>query len=125
MEQQILDIIRELFGTTKMWDGTRTGFRHTLPMSLNNWDELKNKLKAEIPEYKRWPAKYTANVTGDFGMRFKEIKFTRILEDIFGGSWYFDDIDLVQGDTTIVSIAKDMTFDYMIACVESTPNIRK
>jgi hypothetical protein len=56
----------------------------------------------------------------------KYMYYTDLLSDVYGDAWYFDDIDLVQGDRTIVSFWQKfgMTFKQLIENIKKSPRLR-
>ena len=124
MQKQILEAVLKLFGDKIIWDGEKW-FGRSLPMSQNDWDVLRVELKNTIDGYKRWPSKYTQKWPDNFGFEFREVHFTKLFEDIYGDSWYFDDVDLVQSDRTIVTIKKNMTFKEMYELIEKSPRLER
>lgn len=91
-----------------------------LPMSINDWKTLKDEIGL-----KRIPNKYIERTRDRWGTS-RDLSYCHLLKDIYGQSWYFDDMDLVQDDRTIVSLfgLDGLTFKQLIAHIKDSNYIK-
>jgi len=93
----------------------------SLPMSDWDWSNLKKEVGL-----KRIPNKYVDKIWDRFGAA-RQLNFCKLLEDIYGENFYFDDMDLVQSDRTIVSLfgLDGLTFEELIEQVKNSGRLLK
>jgi len=111
---------RNMRGRVPKYDLNRS-----LPMSLNDWAQLKKEMG-----WQRVPKRYIEKVNDPYspwaGDAFKQLKYTQIFSDVYGDDWYYDDVDLVQGDRTIVNLFlhPGITFKELVKKVQTSKELK-
>lgn len=103
--------------------GQKYELSHSIPMSQWDWQEIKNAIGA-----KRFPRKYTEKVYDQRSYsHFTELGYLKLFKDVYGEDWYYDDVDLVQEDRTIVNVFKHVgiKFKDLVKLVEKSPNLKR
>jgi len=97
--------------------------KRSLPMSMNDWKVLKDKVGLKII-----PAKFVEKYEEwDHGVKtsYQDLNYCHLLKNIYGEDFYFDSMDLVQYDRTIVSLfgLDGLTFADLMKKVKSSPKL--
>lgn len=117
-EGEILKMSVKLFGSEKLIYQVERFNRkflmlyHKLPLSYNDKYFLRKKLN-ELNI--KLPPKY---------IKEDQLNYLKLLGDIFGEDWYYDDTDLVQYDRTIVHVTNDMTFEELFDKLIKSDNLK-
>jgi hypothetical protein len=114
----------EIAGDQVMVSKEEEDILHSLPLGYNGWNKLRNAMG-----WKRVPKKYIEQERDPFNrwVKINTLSYKTVFKEVYGGDWYYDDVDLVQEDRTIVNMFKHfgIKFKDLVKLVEKSPNLKR